>query len=134
MTNKIILFIIVLLFLSAGVIYSLKTPKDNSGNLKINQSQASADKIKEINIIASQWKFEPAEIIVNRGDKVRLNLTSVDVPHGLVIKEYGLSQFIKPGETATVEFTADQPGEFAFFCNVFCGGGHREQKGKLIVK
>ncbi|MDP2708862.1 MAG: cupredoxin domain-containing protein [bacterium] len=134
MSNKIMLFVIALLFLAAGGIYLFKAPKNNSSDLKINQSQASADEIKEINLVGRQWSFEPAEIIVNQGDKVRLNLTSADVPHGLAIKEYGINQFIKPGETATVEFTADQPGEFTFYCNVFCGGGHREMTGKLIVR
>lgn len=134
MPNKIILSVIALLFLIAGAIYSFKAPKNSLSDLSIKSIKASAGQIKEVNITAKQWSFEPSEIIVNQGDKVRLNITSADVPHGFAIREYGISQFIKPSETATVEFTADKPGEFTFFCNVFCGQGHREQNGKLIVR
>lgn len=38
------------------------------------------------------------------------------------------------GEENAVEFVADKSGTFPFYCNVFCGGGHKEMQGKLIVK
>lgn len=136
MINKQILAIIILPLVIAAIIYGINAKKNNSNSaqLNINQAKASTDKIKEFNIIAKQWSFEPAEIIVNQGDKVKLNLTSVDVPHSLAINEFGINQFIKPGETAVVEFTADKLGEFTFYCNVFCGQGHQEQTGRLIVQ
>jgi len=37
------------------------------------------------------------------------------------------------GETKTISFIADQVGEFNFFCSVFCGSGHSDMRGKLIV-
>ena len=134
MSNKIILFVIALIFLAAGAIYSFKAPKNNLSDLNVKPLQASAGQIKEVNITAKQWSFEPAEIIVNQGDKVRLNINSVDVAHGFAISEYNINKTVAPGETATVEFTADKPGEFTFYCSVFCGEGHRNQTGVLIVK
>ena len=134
MSNKIILLVIALLFLAAGAVYGFKAANNNLGDLGVNQAKPPTGQVKEFNITAKQWSFEPAEIVASLGDKVRLNLTSADVPHGLAISEYGINQFIKPGETATIEFTADKPGEFIFYCNVYCGEGHREMKGKLIVK
>ena len=32
------------------------------------------------------------------------------------------------------EFIADKKGEFEMFCSVYCGQGHGQMKGKLIVK
>jgi len=32
------------------------------------------------------------------------------------------------------EFVADKVGEFNFFCNVYCGEGHSEMGGKLVVR
>ena len=134
MSNKIILFIIALIFLAAGAIYIFKAPKNSLSDLNVKSNKAPAAQIKEFNIVAKQWTFEPGEIIVNQGDKVRLNITSPDVPHGLAINEYNIDKTVNPGETATVEFTADKPGEFTFYCSVWCGDGHRGQNGKLIVR
>ncbi len=39
-----------------------------------------------------------------------------------------------PGkETTTVQFVADQEGEFEFYCSVYCGVGHYDRKGMLVV-
>lgn len=89
---------------------------------------------KIIEIKASQYLFEPAEIVVNQGDKVKLILKSVDVAHGIAIKDYNVKVFAEVGEQSAVEFVADKSGTFPFYCNVFCGGGHKEMQGKLIVK
>ncbi len=89
--------------------------------------------IKEFSILAKNWVFEPATITVKKGDTVKLNIKSVDVNHGLTIAAFNVSTKLNPGETETVEFVADKAGSFSFFCSVFCGSGHREMKGTLIV-
>ncbi|HLC49960.1 MAG TPA: cupredoxin domain-containing protein [Candidatus Nanoarchaeia archaeon] len=89
--------------------------------------------VKEFKITAKQFSFDPATIEVNKGDKVRLIVTSVDVPHGIAIKEYGINQRLDVGKPATIEFTADKNGEFTTYCSVVCGAGHGTMKGKLIV-
>lgn len=70
MSNKIILSVIVLLFLAASAIYGFKASKNNSSDLKVRPTNASTGQIKKFNLTAKQWSFEPAEIIVNRGDNV----------------------------------------------------------------
>ena len=90
--------------------------------------------VKEFKITAKQFQFDPATIEVSKGDKVRLLITSQDVPHGFSIVEYGINVRLDTGKTATVEFTADKQGTFTAFCSVFCGSGHSGMKGKLIVK
>ena len=57
---------------------------------------------KVIEIKASQYLFEPAEIVVNKGDKVKLILKSVDVPHGIAIKDYNVKVFADVGEESSV--------------------------------
>ena len=89
---------------------------------------------KEFRITAKQFEFSPSVIEVNKGDKVRLIVTSTDVPHGIAIKEYGINERLEVGKPATIEFTADKSGSFTAFCSVFCGSGHGSMKGKLIVK
>lgn len=94
----------------------------------------SAPAIVSIAVTAKQFDFSPSVVTVNKGDTVRLTVTSVDVTHGLAIPAFGVSENLRPGETVTVEFTADKAGEFPFFCSVFCGEGHGQMRGTLIVR
>lgn len=90
--------------------------------------------VKEFKLTAKQWSFSPSTIMVNKGDKVRLTVQSVDVNHGFAISEFGIDRTLSPGKTEVIEFTADKAGTFSFFCSEFCGSGHAKMKGTLIVK
>ena len=89
--------------------------------------------IKTFDIIAKSWEFIPSIIEVNKGDKVILDIESIDVAHGVSISEFGVREYLNPGKSITVEFIADKSGEFTFFCNVYCGDGHGNMRGRLIV-
>jgi nitrosocyanin len=97
------------------------------------EEPAPIQEIKTFNITAKQFEFIPNTISVNEGDKVVINLTSEDVMHGFAVTEYGISQTVEAGQTATIEFTADKKGIFTFKCPVDCGEGHTEMIGNLIV-
>ena len=99
----------------------------------IVESDVSSE-VKEFKITAKQFQFEPATIEVNKGDKVMLIVTSIDVPHGISIPEYGINERLDPGKSVTIEFTADKEGTFTAFCSVFCGSGHSNMKGKIVVR
>src|SRR3989344_8766767 len=89
---------------------------------------------KEFKMIAKQFTFSPEIIEVNKGDAVRIIATSVDIPHGISIPEYGINERLNPGEPVTIEFVADKEGAFTAFCSVFCGSGHGNMKGQIIVR
>lgn len=95
---------------------------------------ATSGEDKSFDITAFQWGFEPQFIEVNKGDHVTLNLVTDDVAHGIAINEYQINEPIMVEKDAKVEFTADKPGTFEFYCSVPCGAGHAEQGGFLIVK
>lgn len=97
-------------------------------------AEAITSGVVEIDMIARQWDFEPATIRVKEGDRVKLNIKNIDVPHGIAIFEFDVNQRLPPGKTTTVEFTADKKGEHTFFCSVQCGTGHTGMRGKLIVE
>ena len=105
--------------------------KQTSGNAV--EQASTQDGVKEFTITAKQFQFSPSTIEVNKGDRVRLIITSTDVPHGFAIAEYGINQRLEVGKPATIEFTADKEGTFTSFCSVICGAGHSGMKGKLIV-
>lgn len=82
---------------------------------------------------ASQFTYLPAEINVNPGDMVTIELVSMDVVHGFYLDGYGVSMTADPGQTARLTFVASQPGSFRFRCNVTCGAMHPFMIGKFNV-
>lgn len=106
----------------------------SSTTTTFQETTTTIQKVKEISMTARQFSFEPSVIEVNKGDKVKLQITSTDVTHGISLPVFGINKRLPPGRTVEVEFTADRTGTFSFACSVYCGSGHGRMKGKLIVK
>ena len=87
----------------------------------------------EIQMTAKKYEFNPSVITVKKGERVKLIITATDRDHGFKLDAFKINQRLKKGEPATVEFNADQAGEFPFQCSVICGMGHHRMKGKLVV-
>jgi cytochrome c oxidase subunit 2 len=132
-----ILLIGLVLLIILGIVFFSKNQNNQSSSISVSptsSTQTTAKMVKEITVMAKQWQFEPAEIRVKQGDKVRLVIESVDVEHGFALPSFNINEKLMPGKKMTVEFVADKKGEFPFFCNVYCGQGHSEMNGKLIVE
>ena len=85
-------------------------------------------------IEASSFAYQPAELTVQRGDRVTLELVSTDVVHGLYLDGYDLKISADPGQSTRVSFTANRGGTFRFRCSVTCGPQHPFMIGKLRVE
>ncbi|WP_239618282.1 cupredoxin domain-containing protein [Cohnella mopanensis] len=85
---------------------------------------------KAITIDATNFKFDQNEIKVKKGEEVSITLKNSQGNHAIKIEGY--DKEVKGN--ATVTFVADKSGEFKFICSVFCGKGHNEMTGKLIVE
>jgi heme/copper-type cytochrome/quinol oxidase subunit 2 len=92
-----------------------------------------APQLRTIGITASQWNFQPGTVRVNRGDRVTINLESVDVVHGLFVDGYELKTVAEPGRPGKLTFVADRDGAFHFRCAIPCGNLHPFMIGKLVV-
>jgi len=89
---------------------------------------------RDIEMVASRFKFEPETLQVKEGDRVRLMLRSTDTEHGFSIKKLNVKVAVpKTGEPVIVEFVADRPGTYEFKCSEYCGSGHGRMKGQLVV-
>lgn len=89
--------------------------------------------VRVVGIVARQYEFEPSTITVRQGEKIRLKVTSEDVTHGIDIEGYNIDRVLKPNKTEVIEFTADKPGRHHFHCSVYCGKGHEDMHGELVV-
>lgn len=88
----------------------------------------------QVNVVASMWNYDPGEIIVPEGSSVDFFLTSKDVVHGFDIEKKGVNLMAVPGAVnkTTIEF--DEAGTYRIVCHEFCGAGHQNMMGKIIVK
>ncbi|MFB3891944.1 MAG: cupredoxin domain-containing protein [Phycisphaerae bacterium] len=87
-----------------------------------------------IKVTAKQFEFSPSEITVTKGQPVLLELTSLDVRHGLNCPGLGIRADINPHQVTQLRFTPKKAGKFPFHCDVFCGIGHGTMTGTIIVK
>ncbi|MEK6983100.1 MAG: cupredoxin domain-containing protein [Nanoarchaeota archaeon] len=95
--------------------------------------------MREIEIKAMQYRWEPENIIVKKGEKVRFIIESIDVPHGfelegIVIPNWDPDKAIRKDDKAILEITADEAGTWDLVCTIYCGPGHSGMKGKYIVR
>ena len=92
----------------------------------------SNEKVLNVEGYSFGWKVTGPQI--NVGDKVKLIITDTSGVHGFALPDFGVdSGAMSPGDTKTMEFTADKAGSFQYFCNIPCGEGHRSMRGTLTV-
>jgi cytochrome c oxidase subunit 2 len=100
--------------------------------------QPTAPEPKVFEVVARRFAFEPATIEVTEGDTVRLLVRSADGPHGVEIKALKVKKAVpraKPGDSpVTIEFVAKAAGEYPILCSEYCGNGHEDMTGTLVVR
>jgi cytochrome c oxidase subunit II len=87
-----------------------------------------------VKIVAKKFMYTPNEIRLKKGVPVVLELTSEDVIMGFKSPDLAAVAEIVPGKITHVRITPDKVGTFTFYCNVFCGDGHEDMDGTIIVE
>jgi cytochrome c oxidase subunit 2 len=98
----------------------------------IESSNAAGEQI--VRITAKRFEYSPAEVHVKRGVPVVLELTSLDHVHGLAAPDLAIRSDILPGVITRVRFVPVLTGRFGFHCDVFCGSGHEDMSGEIVVE
>lgn len=81
------------------------------------------------------WRWEPKEVVIPVNKSVRLRIYNEDTyEHGISIKSLNIKQVIPPQAETNVLIPPTSAGEYPFRCSVWCGEGHTEQSGILVVK
>jgi cytochrome c oxidase subunit II len=94
----------------------------------------SADQPEQvIKITAKKFEYSPAEVTVKKGVPVTLEFTSLDRVHGFNCPDLGIRTDIVPEKANRVHFVPQKAGTFEYHCDVFCGDGHEDMTGKIIV-
>ena len=146
--KKIISILIILAFLVSAC-----SPKEDEDTLKAKKiieyhknkfdnlplSGKVVDGIREIQVKAFQYGWEPENIVVKKGEKIRFVIETADVPHGfelegIVIPGWDIDKAIKKEDKVILEVNAEEAGAWDLVCTVYCGPGHLGMRGKYIVK
>ncbi len=98
------------------------------------QDPATASAPRVVEVVAKRFGFEPERIEVTQGDRVRLVVRSADGVHGVAIKKFKVEKKIpRGGDPVTIDFVASEAGSFPILCSEYCGKGHDDMKGTLVV-
>ena len=92
------------------------------------------ESVRVIAVKARRYEFDPSPIVVRSGEKVRLEVTSEDVTHGIEIQGHDINKKLPPVQTATVPFPPSDPGTYHTHCSKYCGPGHEDMHAELIVR
>jgi len=110
------------------------------GAVSVPNTEANTAEVKEFTMRSWMDKidgtmaahFSLPEIVVKKGDLVRIKITNTAGTHDFVIDEYGVNKDTPVDQETIVEFVADKVGSFEYYCSKY---NHRAlgQRGTLRV-
>jgi cytochrome c oxidase subunit 2 len=74
------------------------------------------------------------ELHIPAGQKVKIELSSVDVIHSFYIPKLGGQKDAVPGRATEMWIQADRPGTYAGQCVEFCGTGHADMLITVVAQ
>lgn len=106
--------------------YEPIVPQGTTISSSKNEAPASANpeldtKIRFFDLSATKDGFSPAELVVNQGDSLSVDLTAVDGDYDLDVPYLGAYfEAVKRGTTRRLPFDTSISGTFAFQCRDHC--------------
>lgn len=85
-------------------------------------------------IIAQMWNYVPNEITVPAGAEVTFVMTSKDITHGIIVEQHDVNLMLLPGQIAQTNAQFNRPGTYQLICHEYCGPGHHNMIGRIIVE
>jgi len=86
----------------------------------------------DVYLVARLWQWWPI-IEFEKGQSYRLHLSSMDWLHGFSLQPVNINLEVHPGYDMVLTMTPTDAGEFGIICNEFCGIGHHNMIGKILV-
>jgi cytochrome c oxidase subunit 2 len=87
-----------------------------------------------IALMAQRFHYTSNRIELQPGERVQLDISSLDFVHGFLIPALKLRADLPPGRITRLNVQFDQPGVYDFLCDNFCGDGHEEMHGQFVVQ
>lgn len=87
----------------------------------------------ELVYVAQAFSYNPVEVEIPVGAKVKVIATTKDVIHGFGVAGTNINMMLEPGYVSEYVTTFDKVGEFLIVCNEYCGTGHHFMMSKIKV-
>ncbi|WP_442594415.1 cytochrome c oxidase subunit II [Neobacillus sp. D3-1R] len=87
----------------------------------------------ELVFVASAFNYNPGNVEVPLGSKVKVIATTKDVVHGFEVAGTNINMMLEPGYVSEYVTTFDKAGEYLIVCNEYCGAGHHLMHSKIEV-
>lgn len=100
------------------------------------------DDAYEVNVSAQKWLWNftyengarsTGELHVPAGRPIKLVMSSNDVIHSFFVPDYRIKKDVVPGRYTEAWFQVPEAGESIIFCTEYCGTGHSDMYGKVVV-
>lgn len=127
-SSVVIVTVVAIVIVLGSMYFVLGSKQSTTGNVVAGTAKTNTVESKVITLDASRFAYTPDVITVKKGQPVKIIINDKDTTHGIAIPDFGVKGI------GSVEFTPDKTGTFEFHCPTFCGQGHREMTGTLIVK
>jgi cytochrome c oxidase subunit 2 len=88
---------------------------------------------EDIYMLGRMWQWSPI-LKLRKGQTYRLHLSSMDLVHGFSLFPLNLNFMVLPGYEYVLTITPTEAGEVYAVCNEFCGIGHHQMVGKILVE
>lgn len=103
------------------------------GGTVMAEGEKQSDKERVVKIVAQRFSYTPREIVLKKGQAVVLEFASQDFVHGFKIPDLDIRADLPPGKMTRVHVTPEKAGVYDFLCDNFCGSGHEDMNGRIIV-
>jgi len=84
-------------------------------------------------IMGQMWQWYPI-VKLQKGATYTIHISSIDLNHGFALYPINLNLQIIPGYDYALEMTPNAAGDYRILCNEFCGIGHHNMIGKILVE
>lgn len=105
-----------------------------AGAIAFHVALPMAAEPRVVRITAKKFEYNPQKIVLKKGAPVILELVALDRTHGFKVQALGLRADVLPDQVVRIEFTPDKAGSFVFECDIFCGDGHEDMDGTIVVE
>ena len=96
----------------------------------------------EVFVVGKQWMWkaqhpggqrEINELHLPAGRPVKVTLISEDVIHDFGVPAFRMKVDVLPGRYVSTWYLPTAPGRYHLFCNQYCGTGHADMVGDIVV-
>lgn len=112
-----------------------------AASIFLSEGASPEDSLK-VHVVGKQWMWkaeqpngarEINEIHIPVDVPIRIVLTSQDVIHSLFLPAMRAKKDAVPGRYTQINFKATKTGTYNLFCAEYCGQGHAQMGGRIVV-